>query len=252
MALLALVLAFCVRTTAAQPALLTIAAAADLSPALRELAADYETRTGAHVALVFGSSGNLTTQIEHGAPYDVFFSADTDYPRQLESQGLVVAGSLYRYAIGKLVLFVAKDSTLDVQHLGMQALLDTSVHKIAIANPQHAPYGRAAMAVMKRAGVYPRIAQKLVLGENVSQAAQFVLSGNAQIGIVPLSLALAPGIAGKYWELPRDLYVPIEQAAVILKRSKNLQAAEGFLQFVKSPEAAVVLRRYGFQIPEAK
>lgn len=251
---LTLVLTLSLLAVAAQPAPLTVAAAADLSPALRELAADFEKRTGTKVALVFGSSGNLATQIEHGAPYDMFFSADTDYPHQLEAKDLIAPGSLHRYAIGKLVLFASKDSPLDLKGLGMRALIDPSVHKIAIANPQHAPYGRAAMAAMKRAGLYPRIAQKLVLGENVSQAAQFVLSGNAQIGIVPLSLALAPGMAGasKYWELPDGSYPPIEQAVVILKGVKERPAAEKFLDFVKSPDAAAILRGYGFQLPEAK
>lgn len=252
--LLVLVLAPFVCDIAAQSPPLTVAAAADLGPALRELAAAYEKRTGTHVSLVFGSSGNFATQIEHGAPYDIFFSADTDYPRQLESKGLVVPSSLYRYAIGKLVIITPNNSPLELKGHGMDALIDPSVQKIAIANPQHAPYGRAAVAAMKRADVYSRVAGKVVLGENVSQAAQFVLSGNAQIGLVPLSLAIAPGMAdeSKYWQLPDGSYPPIEQAVVILKRTKELPSAEKFLQFVKSPDAAVVLRRYGFQPPEAK
>ncbi len=238
----------------AAPPVLTVAAAADLGPALRELAAEYEKRSGTHVALVFGSSGNLATQIEHGAPYDVFFSADTDYPRQLETKGLTVPGSFYRYAVGRLVLMVVRDSPLDLKRLGTQVLLDVSVRKIAIANPDHAPYGRAAVAALKQAGLYSRIAQKLVFGENVSQTAQFVLSGNAQIGIVPLSLAVAPEMSAtsKYWELPDGSYPPIEQAVVILKGAIDSSSAEKFLQFVKSRESGAVLRRYGFQLPEAK
>jgi molybdate transport system substrate-binding protein len=233
---------------------LTVAAAADLGPALQELATAYQQRTGTRVALVLGSSGNLTSQIEHGAPYHVFFSADTGYPRQLESKGLTQPGSMYVYAAGKLVLFVVRDSPLGVHQLGMRALLDSSVQKIAIANPRHAPYGRAAMAAIESAGLAPRISHKLVLGEDVTQAAQFVLSGNAQIGIIPLSLVLAPGMAGKgkYWQLPAAAYPPIEQAAVILKSTKEPALANGFIEFVKSPPAAAVLRRYGFERPETK
>lgn len=252
--LLTFVLTLGLQTVATQPASLTVAAAADLGPALRELAAEYEKRTGTHLALVFGSSGNLATQIEHGAPYDVFFSADTDYPRQLEAKGLIAPGSLQRYAIGKLVLFASKDSPLDLKGLAMRALIEPSVHKIAIANPQHAPYGRAAVAAIRRADLYLRVGEKLVFGENVFQAAQFVLSGNAQIGMVPLSLAIAPGMAdkGKYRELPDGSYPAIEQAVVILKGAKEQAMAQRFLGFVKSPEAAAILRRYGFQLPEAK
>jgi molybdenum ABC transporter molybdate-binding protein len=168
---------------------LTVAAAADLSSALQEIADRYEKKTGVHLKLSFGASGALTQQIQNGAPFDLFFSADMDYPRQLIAAGAADPASLYQYAVGKVVLWVPADSPLDLDHKGMSVLLDPSVKKIAVANPQHAPYGRAAVAALKHAGMYDQIADRLVLGENVAQAAQFVESGNAQAGFVALAHA---------------------------------------------------------------
>ena len=174
----------------------------------RRLSRKYKNQTGHDVALTFGSSGNLTTQIRNGAPFDVFFSADEEYPKQLIAEGLADPNDLYRYAVGRLVLWVPNDSPLDLEKLGMRALLDTTIKKIAIANPQHAPYGRAAEAALRHDGIYDQIAAELVLGENVSQAAQFVESGNAQAGLIALSHALAPAmkvertlLAGSAWLL---------------------------------------------------
>src|SRR5258708_7567105 len=174
---------------------LVVAAAADLSTVLKELGEGFEKKTGVKVSLSFGASGALTQQIQNGAPFDLFFSADMDYPRQLIAAGDADGASLYQYAVGKLVLWVPADSSLDVEHQGMNILLDPSVKKIAIANPQHAPYGRAAVAALKHAGLYDRIIARLVLGENVSQAAQFVEVGNAQAGCVPFAPRVALGSA---------------------------------------------------------
>src|SRR5206468_1981987 len=162
-------------------------------------------------------SGAITQQIQNGAPFDVFFSADMDYPKQLIAVGAAEAGSLYEYAVGKLVLWIPADSPLDVRK-GMDLLLDPSVKKIAIANPQHAPYGRAAVAALKHAGLYDRIADRIVMGENVSQAAQFVESGNAQAGFIALAHADSPAMRGrgKYWQLPADYYPALAQGAVVL------------------------------------
>jgi molybdate transport system substrate-binding protein len=239
---------------AAQTSTLTVAAAADLQPALREIAALYDKNGAARLALVFGSSGNLATQIEHGAPYDVFMSADLEYPRRLESQGLAVLGSLTTYAVGSLVLWAPKTSALDVRHLGFKALTAPGVRIIAIANPEHAPYGKAAVAAMRWAKLYEPLKSRLVLGENVAQAAQFVASGNAQVGIIPLSLTLAPEFArtGQWWELPPESYPPIIQGAVVLRKSGNQKAAEEFVGFLKSAEAAAIFRRHGFKIPEER
>jgi molybdate transport system substrate-binding protein len=230
---------------------ISIAAAADLSSVLPELAANYQKQTGTMVRLSFGSSGNLTQQIKNGAPFDLFFSADEDYPKQLVQAGLAESSSLQRYARGQLVLWVPAESPLDTQHRGLEALLDPSVQKVAIANPQHAPYGRAAEAALKRAQLYEKIASKLVLGENVSQAAQFVESGNAQAGLIALSHALAPGIKdkGRYWVIPADSYPELNQAAVVLTRSQHKKEAAGFLDYLKSSEPRAVLQRFGFSLP---
>ena len=230
---------------------ITVAAAADMNAVLPELAARYTKQTGQVVKLSFGSSGNLTNQIRNGAPFDVFFSADEEYPKQLVAEGLAVRSSLYRYAVGRLVLWVPSQSALDLQRLGMRALLDPSTKKIAIANPQHAPYGRAAEAALRHFGIYDQVAAKLVLGENVAQAAQFVESGNAQAGLIALSHALAPAMKdkGRYWTFPLDSYPTLNQAAVVFSHSKRQEAALEFLKFVRSSESVSLLKSYGFSLP---
>jgi molybdate transport system substrate-binding protein len=228
-----------------------VAAAADLSTALQEIAGRYEKRTGVAVKLSFGASGALTQQIQNGAPFDLFFSADMDYPRQLIAAGAADGPTLYQYAVGRLVLWVPVDSPLDVEHKGMGVLLDPSIKKIAIANPQHAPYGRAAVAALKRAGLYDQLSYRLVLGENVSQAAQFVESGNAQAGFVALAHAVAPAMRGKgrYWAVPLEDYPPLAQGAVVLSHAQHKKEAEAFLEFVKTKETVELLRKYGFTVP---
>lgn len=230
---------------------LTVAAAADLSSALREIAANYEKKTGVTVKLSFGASGALTQQIQNGAPFDIFFSADMDYPRQLVAAGEADPASLYEYAVGKLVLWVPEDSPLDVKGKGMSVVLDPSVKKIAIANPQHAPYGRAAVAALRHAGLYDQVSARLVLGENISQAAQFAESGNAQVGFVALAHAVAPSMQGKgkYWEIPADFYPPLAQGAVVISQSPHKKEGADFLEYMKTKETAELLRRYGFTIP---
>jgi molybdate transport system substrate-binding protein len=230
------------------PVELTVAAAADLSSALKEIGNNYEHRTGVRLKLSFGASGMLTQEIQNGAPFDVFLSADMDYPRQLIGAGAAEASSLGQYAVGKLVLWVPPDSPLDLQNQGINALLEASVKKIAIANPQHAPYGRAALAALKHAGLYDRVRDRLVTGENVAQAAQFVESGNAQAGFVALAHAVAPGMQGKgkYWEIPAQDYPPLAQGAVVLTRSPRRKEAAAFLEYLLSKEASGVLQKYGF------
>lgn len=230
---------------------LTVAAAADLSSALKDIGDGFEKKTGVPLKLSFGASGALTQQIENGAPFDVFFSADMDYPRQLVRDGQADGSTLYQYAGGKLVLWVPADSPLDVEHKGIAVLLDPSVKKISIANPQHAPYGRAAVEALKHAGLYDRLADKIVMGENVSQAAQFAESGNAQAGFVALAHAIAPAMQGKgkYWEVPGDYYSPLAQGVVIISRSPDKKAAAQFLEYIKTKEARETLQRYGFTLP---
>ena len=233
---------------------ITVAAAADLRVALQEIATNYEKLTGTRIKLAFGSSGELTQQIENGAPFDVFFSADMDYPRQLISRGKTDPTSLFRYAVGKLVLWAAADSRLDLEHKGLKVLIDPSVKKIAIANPQHAPYGRAAVAALKHAGLYDQVAGRLVLGENVAQAAQFVESGNAQVGLVALAHVITPAMRrkGKYWEIPEGTYPALDQGAVILAHSQHKNDAARFLEYIKTRDVASILQRYGFTVPDLK
>jgi len=166
-----------------------VAAAADLKFAMEELSQQFEKQTGTRVNVTYGSSGNFFSQIQNGAPFDLFFSADIEYPRKLEAVGLTEPGTLYEYAVGTIVIWMSPDAKVDVTVQGWKALLDASVEKIAIANPEHAPYGRAAVAALQKAGIYEQVKLKLIYGENISQAAQFVQSGNAQAGIVALSLA---------------------------------------------------------------
>lgn len=230
---------------------LTVAAAADLSNALKEIGDGFEKRTGIRVRLSFAASGALTQQIENGAPFDVFFSADMDYPRQLIRDGQADGPAPSQYAVGKLVLWVPADSPLDVEHKGMDVLLDPSVKKVSIANPQHAPYGRAAVEALKHAALYDRLSDKFVTGENISQAAQFVESGNAQAGFVALAHAVAPAMLrkGKYWEVPADYYAPLAQGVVIVSRSPRKKEALQFLEYIKTNQAKEVLQMYGFSIP---
>ena len=229
---------------------ITVAAAADLTFAFKDVAANFQAQTGDTVRLSFGSSGNFFSQIQNGAPFDLFFSADISYAQKLEAAGLAEPGSLCQYAVGKIVLWVPADSKLDVS-MGLKVLSDPAIHKIAIANPEHAPYGRAAKAALEHEGVYDQVKDKIVLGENISQTAQFVQSGNAEIGIIALSLALAPTMKdkGKYFEIPAEDYPAIEQAAVVLKSSKKKDLAKKFVSFLKQPEATQIMQRYGFVVP---
>jgi molybdate transport system substrate-binding protein len=239
--------------SAAEPPTLSIAAASDLRFAMPELAARFEQRTGSKLNVSYGSSGNFFAQIQSGAPFDLFFSADSDYPRQLASAGLADSATLYDYAVGRLVLWVPADSPVDVVHRGWNSLLDPAIRKIAIANPRHAPYGRAAAAALKSAGIYERVESKLVYGENISQTAQFVQSGNAQAALLAYSLAVSPALqsAGKYWEVPATAHPPLLQAAIVLQSSPRKALAKSFLEFLKSPEGQAILRRNGFTSPAA-
>ncbi len=232
---------------------LQIAAAADLQFVFLDLSARFQKETGHAIELTFGSSGNFFSQIQNGAPFDMFFSADVDYPGKLEAAGLVEPGTLSRYATGTVVLWSRKDSLIDVRR-GLQTLVDNRVRRISIANPDYAPYGRAAVAALRREEIYDKIRNKLVLGENISQAAQFVESGNADIGILALSLAVAPPLKSKgiYYEIPTNLYPPIDQAVVILKSSKHKDIARQFLTFLKRPDIAEAMRTNGLNVPESQ
>jgi molybdate transport system substrate-binding protein len=228
-----------------------VAAASDLTFAFKEVAAQFEKQTGNSIKLTYGSSGNFFAQIQNGAPFDLFFSADVSYPEKLEAAGLTEPGSIYEYATGKLVMWAPNASKLDLSR-GLATLLDPGIGKIAIANPLHAPYGAAAVAAMRHAGIYDKVKSKLVLGENISQTAQFVESGNADVGLLALSLAVAPAMkdAGRYVEIPAGDYPPLIQAGVILKSSRNKVLANQFLKFLKVPVTVALMERYGFSIPK--
>src|SRR5579872_4796512 len=238
----------CPLANAASGGELTVAAAADLSLALQPIVSNFQRQTGNTVRLSFGSSGDFTNQIQNGAPYDVFLSADLGYPQKLVKLGLADTGSLRTYAIGRLVLWVPRDSKLEIEHKGMQALVDPAVHKIAIANPQHAPYGRAAVAALRHFQLYDKLAGKLVLGEILGQAAQFVESGNAQLGIIALAHALAPSVRtlGRYWLVPTDSYPPLQQGVVILSHSQKKTLAGQFVEFLSNEQSQAIFRQFGF------
>jgi molybdate transport system substrate-binding protein len=227
-----------------------VAAAADLKFAMDELGAQYEKQSGKKISVIYGSSGNFFAQIQNGAPFDLFLSADIEYPRKLEAAGLAEAGTLYEYAVGRIVIWMPSDARVDLAKLGWKALLEPSVERIAIANPEHAPYGRAAVAALRKVGVYEQVRTRLVYGENIAQAAQFVASGSAQAGIIASSLAVSPPMRdGKRWEIPAEMYPPIEQAAVILKNAKNKDGARALLAFLKSDTGRKILETYGFTQP---
>jgi molybdate transport system substrate-binding protein len=247
---LSIVAAVAFMSCAAAAQEITVVAAADLQFAFQDVAARFQKETVKNVKLIFGSSGNFFAQIQNGAPFDLFFSADIDYPQRLEAAGLAEPGTLYRYATGKIVLWVPNDSKLDLTR-GLQVLLDPSIKKIAIANPEHAPYGRAAVAALRHENIYDQVSSKFVLGENISQTATFVVSGSADIGIVALSLAVAPSMKtkGRHFEIPADDYPPIEQAAVVIKSSQHKDIARQFLAYLQTPPLQDLLRTYGFSVP---
>jgi molybdate transport system substrate-binding protein len=232
---------------------ITIAAAADLHSALDEITSGFQTEASVHVKVVYGSSGNLFQQIQNGAPFDLFFSANSDFPKKLEAAGLTVPGTYYEYARGHIVLLTSSTSALDLQQ-GLKVLLEPSVKRIAIADPGHAPYGQAAVAALKSQGIYDQVLRKLVVGENIAQAASFVTSGAADIGIVAKSLAVSPSARGqiRFAEIPSDEYSPIQQACVLLKSSTKQEAARRFLTYIQGPEASKILQRYGFEVPSSK
>jgi molybdate transport system substrate-binding protein len=232
---------------------ITIAAAADLRSALDEISSKFQAQTSTRVKVVYGASGNLFQQIQNGAPFDVFFSANSDYPKKLDVDGLAVPGTYYEYARGHIVLVVLSTSSLNLQK-GLQVLLEPSVKKIAIADPNHAPYGQAAVAALKSQHLYDSVSPKLVIGENVSQAASFVISGAADVGIVAKSLAVSPSAHSqiRFAEIPADEYPPIQQACVVLKSSKQQPDAQRFLAYIRGPEASKILQKYGFEVPSTK
>jgi molybdate transport system substrate-binding protein len=233
-----------------------VAAAADLNFAIKEMIAEFEKQSPHRIKLTLGSSGNFHSQIKNGAPFDIYFSADIEYPAELNKAGLTEPGTLFTYAVGRIVAWVPAQSPIDVEKLQIQAFFHPSVRKVAIANPAHAPYGRAAVSALRHYGVYEKLTEKLVYGENISQTAQFIETGAADIGIIALAIALAPAVKtrGRYWEVPLEAFPRMTQGAVILKAASdkgNLAAARQFYDWIKSPFSRAILKKYGFFLPEA-
>ena len=231
------------------PKPLTIAAASDLQFVLPDLAKQFERTAGARVAVSYGSSGNFFAQIQNGAPFDVFLSADTDYPRQLVDAGLADASTLQLYATGHLVVWARRSSKFDLSR-GLAALTDRQIRHVAIANPKYAPYGRAAVAALRSARVYDAVQPKLVMGETLAQAAQLVESGNADVGLLSRSLVLGPTLQaeGTYADVVAT-YPPIEQAAVVVKSSRQPALARSFIEFLRHADTGKQLERFGFALP---
>ncbi|MFZ2300840.1 MAG: molybdate ABC transporter substrate-binding protein [Gallionella sp.] len=227
---------------------ITIAAAADLKFALDEIIVLFgKTHPADRVETIYGSSGKFQTQIRQGAPFDLYFSADIAYPRALKDEGFA-ASEVQPYAVGRIVLWSA---SRDAAKMTLADLVDPSIHKIAIANPKHAPYGKRAEEALKAAGVWEKVEARLVYGENVAQAVQFVQTGNAQAGIVALSLALSPELAkqGSYALILDKLHQPLEQGFIVTKRAAGNPLAQDFASFMSGKEARAVMTRYGFVLP---
>jgi molybdate transport system substrate-binding protein len=243
--LLACLLCF---ATSAHAEKIIVAAAADLKFSMDEIAAAFrQANPGDEVEIIYGSSGKFHTQIRQGAPYDVYFSADIAFPRELAKVGMT-ASEVKPYAIGRIVLWgVGRDAT----KMTLESLLDPTITRIAIANPKHAPYGKRAQEALRAAGLWDKLEPKLVYGDNIAHAAQFVQTGNAQVGIIALSLAVNPDLAGQggYWLIPEQLHAPLEQGYVITKRAAGSALAKRFAEFMDSPSARAVMTRYGFVLP---
>lgn len=230
---------------AAAPFTLTVFAAADLAFAFRELAPRFEQATGAKVTLVLGSTGNLAKQIEHGAPADVFFAADQTFVDDLLAKGALIAETRALYAQGRIVLATARAA--GARLTGLPQLLEARVRRVAIANPAHAPYGRAAEEALRATGLWDAVRPKLVYGENIRHALQFVESGAAEAGIVALSIANVPVID----HVPIDpaLHGRLDQAVAVVRRSARPGLGLAFIQFVNGPEGRPVMKKYGFLLP---
>jgi molybdate transport system substrate-binding protein len=243
--LAALVLGTSTRVAAAEPPTLTVFAAADLAFALRDLVPRFEKAVGVKVALVLGSTGNLARQIEHGAPADLFFAANETFVDELVAKGAVIPQTRALYAQGRIVLATPK--AFGPRLADLRQLTDPRVRRVAIANPQHAPYGKAAEEALRKLGLWDTVRPKLVYGENIRHTLQFLQTGAADAGIVALSVASVPEID---W-VPIDpaLHAPLNQVVAVVRRSGRPELGVAFVQFVNGGEGRQVMKRYGFVLP---
>lgn len=227
----------------------TVAAASDLKFALAEVVNAFAAaRPDSKIEVIYGSSGKFFTQISNGAPFDLFFSADIAYPRELESKGLTM-GPPRTYATGRIVLWSLRS---EFARTALKNLPASPIRRLAIANPEHAPYGRGARQALEHEGVWDALRPQLVLGDNIAHTAQFVESGAADAGIIALSLALAPPMKsrGSYVLVPQDWHRPLEQGYVVLARARDNPRVKEFADFLAGPAARAILRAYGFALPE--
>lgn len=233
---------------------LSIAAAANLKVALEQVIAAFQQKNpGTEVRASYGASGTFYAQIQNGAPFDLFLAADAQFPAKLAAEKLTSGGAA-SYANGKLVLWVPSASKLDVSKRGLKALLDPQVAHVAIGNPAVAPYGVAAEQALAAAGLRDALKDKLVLGQNIGQAAQFAQTGNAQAALLPLSLAMAPPLSteGRYALVPPSSYSPIEQAGAVLKNARDASLAKAFFAFLLGPDGRAILEKHGYGLPSGK
>lgn len=232
---------------------ISIAAASDLKFAMDEIVMLYKKSNPTdEINAIYGSSGKFFTQIQQNAPYDLYFSADISYPNRLTAEGFAV-GQVKPYAIGRIVLWAPK-TKFDASKMTLQSLVNADIRHIAIANPKHAPYGKRAEEALKSVDVWNKVESKLVYGENISQTAQFIQTGNAEVGIIALSLALSTELStqGSYWIIPENLHQPLEQGFVLTKRAEHNQLAKKFSQFITTSEVRKVMAKYGFILPGEK
>jgi molybdate transport system substrate-binding protein len=226
----------------ARAAEVQVAVAANFADPVKEIAAGFERKTGAHVALSIGSSGQFFAQIAHGAPFEIFLSADAERPKQAEAQGFAVPGTRFTYAVGRLVLFSRTPGLVDAKG---EVLRAGRFAKLAIADPAAAPYGLAAVQTLTRLGLYDRLKPRIVQGASIGQTYGFVDTGAADLGFVALSQVITV-TRGSRWLVPQSLYDPIDQDAVLLKPGEGDPAARAFLAYLKGPQAQAVIRRYGY------
>ncbi|MCE0463961.1 MULTISPECIES: molybdate ABC transporter substrate-binding protein [Pseudomonas] len=223
-----------------------VAVAANFTAPIQAIAADFEKDTGHKLVAAYGATGQFYTQIKNGAPFEVFLAADDTTPARLESEGNTVKGSRFTYAIGTLALWSAKDGYVDDKG---QVLKDNAYHHLSIANPKAAPYGLAATQVLDKLGLTSQVKSKIVEGQNITQAYQFVSTGNAELGFVALSQVYKDGklSSGSAWIVPAELHDPIKQDAVVLDKGRDNPAAMALVDYLKGPKAAAIIQAYGYQ-----
>lgn len=232
-------------STPSNPIELTVAAAADLTPAFEEVGKEFQATEKIKAVFNFGSSGMLVSQIENGAPIDLFASANVDYVNQLEQKGLIIPDTKRLYARGRITLWTLKASPLQIE--AITDLTRPEVKRIAIANPEHAPYGMAARDALQRSGIWEAVKPKLVYGENIRQTLQYAQTGNVEVAIVALSLSMQS--EGHWVLVPEELHKPLDQGMAVIKGTKNERAARKFADFILGPQGQAIMKRYGFTLP---